>query len=190
MKSQLRKLIQNQAVIRGQEFKMSSGGISRLVIDCSRVLRTHEGFCALRKVMAERLAYTDFDAVGGPLSGSEPICAAVMAEFAEKRAIDWFGVRKERKNRGYDRGLITGPLKSKQKVILVEDVCTTGGNLLRAIQAIEIEDVKVQKIIVVVDRGGLSHVAEKTGLYCESIFVIDEIVDPKELDDAKVFVLS
>lgn len=119
------KFILEKALIEG-DFRLCSGGRSKYLIDLAKLLRTNEGQYMAKDI---DLPFLNYDIMGGPLSAADLMCPPLGAD-------KWFGVRKEPKNRGTDQGRITGNLEKGQRVLMVEDVCTTGGTLFRAIQAV------------------------------------------------------
>lgn len=119
----------------------------------AKVLRTAEGLPALKTL---DIIFKAHDVMGGPLSAADLICPAMGAK-------QWFGVRNEPKNRGTDRGRITGNLEAGQRVLLVEDVCTSGGSLIRAIGAVKNLGAVPVAAFTIVDRpkyGGIQKVAD------------------------------
>lgn len=178
--SKLKQLIKDQAIMRaekGRFFNLSSGGKSDILIDCSKVLRTRQGFKALQsEILKNQNHLTRFchlDAVGGPLSGSDPVAFAFLSTLSIPRS---FGVRKESKNRGFDQDEITGSLQKGDNVLLVEDVCTTGGNLLRIAPIITDFGANIVRVLVVVDRGGLAKVKDELKVSCSSLFTLEDLI--------------
>lgn len=169
----LLELINGRAIKTGGPFNLSSGGTSDILIDLSQVLRTHDGFADLCQIVWD---ITDqYDAVGGPLSGSDPVAAAFMESGCKGGTIDrWFGVRKDSKHRGHDIDEITGSLVAGDKVLLVEDVCTTGGNLLRVAPIIQKAGGVISGVMVVVDRGGLARVATELGVPVKALYALKD----------------
>ena len=98
------------------------------------------------------IADRDVAAVGGMTMGADPIAtAASMAAFAHGRELKAFIVRKEVKGHG-TRNWIEGPVAEGERVVVVEDVITTGGSTLKAIERIESWGLKVDSVIAVLDR--------------------------------------
>lgn len=90
-----------------------------------------------------------FDAVGGLVVGAIPIALAVAAQSGTRA----FAVRKEAKDHG-DQSLIAGPLQHDDRVLIVEDTATTGGSLLKAVQAVQDFGCQMVGVSVLLDRGG------------------------------------
>lgn len=168
--AKLRELLLEKSVRTG-EFTLASGKTSDLYIDCrvtamdsfGAALVGDVGWAAVReKIKAEGLA---IDCIGGMTMGADPISLAVgMASAAQTpdEAIQVFTVRKEPK--GHGRGKrIEGNFKEGDNVVVVDDVITTGGSTLKAIDAIEAEGGKVHFTLVLVDReeGGRQAIEER-----------------------------
>ena len=111
-------------------------------------------------------------AIGGPTIGADPILGAIaVLRFTDRKLINTFIVRKKSKEHG-KRKQIEGPaLKAGSKVILVDDVATTGGSLVDAVNALHKDKIEVLKAIVLVDRqeGAQDNLA-KVGCPLVSIF--------------------
>ncbi|OLE16122.1 MAG: orotate phosphoribosyltransferase [Gemmatimonas sp. 13_1_20CM_3_60_15] len=105
------------------------------------------------------------DAVGGMTLGADPVSYAISyASAGLSRPLRAFTVRKEAKTHGTEK-LIEGPFRSGDKVVVIEDVITTGGSALRAIEAVRAEGGTVSGVLAVVDReeGGREKL-ESTGV--------------------------
>ena len=165
--------------VRIGTFELSSGSTSNVLIDCSQVLRTYDGQVLLGDCLNRRWGQLGFDAVGGPLVGSDPISAAVLSN---RTATRWFGVRKQGdiKRRGLDVGHLTGSLEPEDTVLLVDDVFTTGGNLRWAASVVEARGGKLQEIFVVVDRGAPGELVEfgrRHGVRASSLVILHELLE-------------
>ncbi len=118
--------------------------------------------------MLHVLVPISFDAIGGPSSGADPIVGAVMALMAgsndKSTGPRGFTVRKEPKGRGPDAGaMIEGYLKAGDNAVLIKDVTTFGGSVLKAIAEVEKVGAKVVKVITLLDR--LAGAKEKLAAY-------------------------
>lgn len=155
----LKKILLEKSVRTGT-FTLASGKQSDLYIDC-RVTALDPfganligdlGWHAVRsKIHSEHLK---IDAIGGMTMGADPISLAVGMTSAQKHpdeALQVFTVRKEPKGHGQGKQ-IEGNFKAGNTVIVVDDVITTGGSTLKAVDAIEREGGKVAFCLVLVDR--------------------------------------
>lgn len=164
----------------GEKFKLASGGESNFYIDCRKVTMMPDGLEAVVAMIFECLAVQDlqFDAIGGPTLGADPIVGGLILDFSqvqEYREKRGFLVRKEQKGHGL-KNLVEGNLQSGDKVIIVEDVATSGSSIMHAIAAVEDAGASVVKIFVILDR--LAGAAEKfaaDGYEFESLITIADL---------------
>jgi orotate phosphoribosyltransferase len=152
LKQELLKLIQEKAVVRGQR-TLASGKVSQYYIDGKQVTLDAQGLFLAAKVILHMAQAAGADAVGGPTLGADPIAAAVSVLSSQSgKPLKAFIVRKEAKDHGMQK-MIEGPaLSPGDKVIMLEDVITTGGSVLKAILEVEKLGAKVVKTICLVDR--------------------------------------
>ena len=138
----------------GQELRLSSGATSRFYFDMKRTIYHPEGAglvaeLILATIEAEGL---HIDAIGGLEVGAIPIAAAVAVRSHQReRGVPGFPVRKAPKGHG-TRRLIEGYLEPGWSALLVEDVTTTGGSVLRAIAAVRDYGCTVDHVLTIVDR--------------------------------------
>ncbi|MEJ5338156.1 MAG: orotate phosphoribosyltransferase [Aquificaceae bacterium] len=158
-------------------FKLSSGRLSRYYIDLKQVTFDPEGVYLLGRVLYESLRELKPDGVGGLTLGADPIAYAVsMVSYLEGDPIKPFVVRKEPKAHGTGRQ-VEGLLKSGDRVVVLEDVITTGGSALKAVQACRREGYEVLCVYAVVDReeGGRENL-QREGLEVYSLFKLSELL--------------
>jgi len=175
LKARLSALLKKEAIKKGK-FVLSSGRISNYYLDGRLITLSPEGAYLVAEIILKMLKGKRIDAIGGPTLGADPIVGAVATlSFIKKRPIKTFIVRKSPKGHGRQRQ-IEGPLlKKKSKVILVDDVATTGKALIEAKQTLERIGVYAHKAIVIVDREeGAKENLAKQGLQLESIFKIKD----------------
>jgi orotate phosphoribosyltransferase len=137
----------------GKPFVLKSGATSPYYLDCRNLTLTPEGLhCIVTDLMAS-LRGVDFDAVGGPCVGADPIVggAVFMAALFPRGRVKGFLVRPEAKDHGKG-GRIVGPLAPGDKCVVVEDVTTSGGSAMSAVEAVEAFGAKVVRVVAVVDR--------------------------------------
>src|SRR5262249_180978 len=117
------------------EFTLASGQKSTYYIDCRKVTLSSVGAALIAAGMLEQLGEPPFEAVGGMTMGADPIVGAMLTLAGQQgRELRGFLVRKEPKSHGTTK-LVEGPLYPGDRVVIVEDVATTGGSSLRAIEA-------------------------------------------------------
>ncbi len=175
LKAKLFNLLNREALKRG-EFVLSSGKVSKYYLDGRIITLTPEGAYLTASIILELIKDEGVDAVGGPTLGADPIVGALAALSHIKGApIKTFIVRKEAKSHGMQRQIEGPALKENARVILVDDVATTGKALIEAKQALDKIGAKVEKAVVIVDRlEGAEENLAKTGLKLESIFTIND----------------
>ena len=120
------------------------------------------------------------DAIGGMAIGADPITAAVITVAASQgRNLKGFIVRKEVKSHGKGR-MVEGPVKPGDRVMIVEDVVTTGGSSLQAIEHVERFGMQVEGVIAIIDRlEGGSNAFSEQGYSLQSLLTIRDLgVDP------------
>ncbi|MEW6203539.1 MAG: orotate phosphoribosyltransferase [bacterium] len=150
-RARLRELLIEKAVRFG-EFTLTSGRKSTHYIDGKQITLDAEGAFLTACVVLDHLCDVEFDALGGPTLGADPIVGAAAAEsYRRGKPILVFIVRKEPKKHGTGQ-FIEGSLPPGSSVVLIDDVVTSGGSLLRAARVVEEMDCRVVKLIALVDR--------------------------------------
>ena len=176
LRSRLAAILKERALAFG-DFKLASGKRSKYFIDGKQVTLDSEGvYCLARLILAE-IEDDQIDAVGGMTLGADPIIGATIAIAGSLGiALRGFIVRKERKERGMG-DQIAGPVRDGDRVVMLEDVVTTGGMTLKAIEAVEREyNVQIVKIITIVDRlQGAREAIEEEGFELVSLFTVEEL---------------
>lgn len=176
----LRTLILQRALRFGQ-FTLASGKTSTYYLDGKQVTLDAEGARLIGEGLLDLFEETEMpDAVGGMSIGADPITSAVITMSAVRRTpIRGFLVRKQPKGHGTNK-FIEGPVQPGEKVVIVEDVVTTGGSSLEAIDRVEEFGLKVIRVAAVVDRmeGGSEAFADR-GIPFSSLFTIRDFgIDP------------
>ena len=161
------------ALILG-EVTLTSGAVAQYYVDAKRAILLPAGFRALSELVAEQARRLDATAVGGMTMGADPVACAALAGGADVKA---FFVRKEAKQHGLSRR-VEGPLLDEHdRCLLVEDVVTTGGSTLRAIEALQAEGRTIVGVVSVLDRlaGGGERIAAAAGAPYVALATIDDI---------------
>ena len=174
-RDKLAQLIKQRA-LRFGDFTLASGQKSSYYIDGKQVSLNGEGLYLLANLILDSLP-AEVEAVGGMAIGADPIAGAVVAvAAAQGRKLDAFIVRKDRKERGTQQQ-VEGPLRPGVRVAVLEDVITTGGSTLRAIEALQREyDAEVVTVVAMVDRqqGGRANLAA-AGFELTALFDVAEL---------------
>lgn len=158
---------------------LSSGKESDYYIDARRVTLSAAGAYWGAKIILDLVKNDAFDAIGGPTLGADPLVGAIASlSFQQKRPVNTFIVRKAPKPHGKQQQ-IEGPLlKAGAKIILIDDVATTGKAFLEALVVMKKEGLVAKKAICLVDRNeGAKEALAKEGCELVSIFNISEFLD-------------
>jgi len=133
-------------------FKLASGRMSNYYIDCRTVTHSAEGKHLIGSIIYAMLKADNVQAVGGMTMGADPIaCSVSYAAFLDKSAIASFSIRKEPKGHGLGKQ-VEGDIRREDRVVIVEDVITTGASTIKAVEAARREGLVVVKVIALVDR--------------------------------------
>ena len=161
---------------RHGEFTLASGRTSHHYVNCKPVSLSGEGLALLGALMLEQVE-AGAAAVAGLTLGADPLVSAVaMAAALAGRELDALIVRKEAKGHGTGAWL-EGPLPPAGSTITVlEDVVTTGGSSLKAVQQLRDAGYAVNRVVTIVDRqeGGLEAMTN-AGLDLHSLFLLEEV---------------
>jgi orotate phosphoribosyltransferase len=160
-------------------FTLASGRQSTLYIDARLTTMTPDGQQLIGRLGLAALSEARWtaDAVGGLTLGADPIAYAICHASAEgERPIRAFTVRKEPKGHGTGKQ-VEGPVGAGDRVVVIEDVITTGGSAARACEALRAVPVEILGILALVDReeGGRQHL-ESLGLRVRALTTASEIV--------------
>ena len=150
-RSRLIALFRERALKFG-EFTLASGKKASYYLDGKQITLHSEGLRLVSEGLLEILADVQFDAIGGMSIGADPIIGGVLAlARTQGRSLQRFLVRKEAKGHGTGR-YIEGPVQPGARVVIVDDVVTTGGSSIQAIERIQEFGGKVVAVVAVVDR--------------------------------------
>lgn len=168
-------LIVKNAYVEG-DFTLSSGAKSSYYINCKQVTLNATGALALGRLLFQKLPHNT-SAVAGLTLGADPMVSAVSVVSAyEDQPIPALIIRKKPKGHG-TKAYIEGPsLIPAAKVIVLEDVVTTGGSALTAVERLQDAGYEVTKILALVDREqGGTELYESKGIEFEALFSIQEV---------------
>ena len=175
MKQELLNLIKDKGYRKG-EFTLSSGKTSEHYVNCKPVTLNGRGLTIASLMMLDHIE-SDSVAVGGLTLGADPLVSGVAALSAlERKTLNALIVRKEAKGHGTG-AWIEGPLPPKgSRVTVLEDVITTGGSAIKAVEKLRDAGYVVERVVSIVDReeGGKDAMIE-SGLELRSLFLLDEI---------------
>ncbi len=169
-KEYLIDLLKENGVFLEGDFTLSSGKKSNYYINMKKAITEPEILSTISKLITQKIDLDDIDKVAGPALGAVPIATAVSLESK----LPLLMIRKEKKGYGTSK-LIEGELNEGDNVIVVDDVSTTGGSLLKAIRAINDNGGNVKRAFVVVDREeGAIETFEKEGITLEPLISVKD----------------
>lgn len=158
-------------------FKLASGKESPYYLDCRKITLYGPTYKLIGELFWEALRAFPIEGVAGMSIGADPIvCAILSSAQAEGVNLEGLLIRKEPKKYGTAKQ-IEGHFYPHMKIALVEDVVTTGGSLMKAIEACERENLEIVKVLSLVDReeGGKARLKE-AGYELFSFFTLSEII--------------
>jgi orotate phosphoribosyltransferase len=174
-RQRLIELVKKHA-LRFGDFTLASGKQASYYLDCRKLTLDSEGANVIAAGVLDSLGDDFPDAVGGMAIGADPITAAVIVcAWQQDKPLKGFIVRKEAKAHGTGQQ-VEGPVEPGQTAVMLEDVITTGGSSLRAIEHAREFGLKVDRIIAIVDRGENSaEIFEKVGVRFTALIHVSEL---------------
>ena len=170
-------LVEAKALKRGT-FRLASGREASFYLDAKQVVLDAHGAMLVGRAILERLRSLGPlpAAVGGMSIGADPITSAVITMAGvEGLPLKGFMVRKEPKDHGTKK-YVEGPVESGQRVVIVEDVTTTGGSSLLAIDRVHEFGLVVERVVTVIDRlAGAKEAFAARGIPLESLVTIRDL---------------
>jgi len=176
-RDELLEILMKNSFKRG-EFILTSGAKSNYYINGKLSTLDARGAYLVARIFLAMISDDVPDAVGGLTLGADPIVGSMLSLAGmEDLPLKGFIVRKAAKQHG-TQSLVEGLLGEGDRAVIIEDVATTGGSSLKAIEAVEALGCKVAKVLVVVDRqqGASENLAAK-GYRLESIFTVEELLN-------------
>jgi orotate phosphoribosyltransferase len=166
--------LREHALVIG-EVTLTSGATAHYLIDAKRAILRPAGFRALAELTAAEARERGAGAVGGITMGADPIACAALAGGAD---VDAFFVRKERKEHGLARWVEGPVLEPGTRCLVVEDVVTTGGSTIKAIDRVREEGFEICGVMAILDRlagGGDAIRAAADGAPYTALTTIDDV---------------
>ncbi|MBV8131607.1 MAG: orotate phosphoribosyltransferase [Alphaproteobacteria bacterium] len=169
-RQKLLAIISRASLLQGREFRLTSGGSSNFFIDLKKTMLDPEGASLLADLLFDKIKTEDVDCIGGMATGAIPIVAVLCMRSWPEKPIKGFFIRKETKGHGTDQR-VDGLLDRGSRVILFEDVTTTGSSVMRAVDEARQFQCTILKVIAVVDRlEGAKENFRQAGITFESLF--------------------
>jgi len=168
--------LREHAVVHGK-VTLSSGKTADYYVDAKRALLRPPAFRAVGELIAAAAVELGATAVGGMTMGADPLASAAIGSPAGEDLVAFF-VRKERKEHGLQRWIEGPELEAGTRCLVVEDVVTTGGSTVRAIERIKEEGLEVAGTVGVVDRaaGGPEAIEAAGGAPFRALVTVDELL--------------
>ncbi len=168
------EIVRKKSFRSGEVFKLASGKTSTLYFNMKPTLLDAEGARLSASLILDLLGDDRADLVGGLELGAVPIAASVAAISAvEGRPVAGFIVRKQAKDHGTQslvEGLVKGETLKGKRVVIVEDVTTTGGSAIKAAEVVRAEGGEVVRVVTVLDRQeGAADAFKAAGLAFSSV---------------------
>jgi len=141
-------------------YKLVSGRMSQFYVNCKPVTLCARGMFLAGHLLFEEIKDDDVTGVGGLTFGADPLAiATAFASELKAKPINAFSIRKTRKDHGMIRW-IEGDIQPDERVAIIDDVATTGGSTIKAIERARSEGLEVVKAVIFVDRqeGGIENI--------------------------------
>ncbi len=175
-RDELKSILIRRSILKG-DFTLTSGRKSSYYINGKMTSLNSRGLYLAAKLLLDLSSEKEYDAFAGPVIGAVPLIGALLTLCAE-RGLEKEGIliRKQSKEHG-TKSKLEGRLKEGMRVILLEDVATTGGSLLKAADAIIENGGMIVSIYTLVDReeGAAERIAE-SGFEFSSLFKVSELL--------------
>ncbi len=158
-------------------YKLVSGRMSQFYVNCKPVTLCARGMFLAGHLLFEEIKDDDVTGVGGLTFGADPLAVATaFASELKAKPINAFSIRKTRKDHGMIRW-IEGDIQPGERVAIIDDVATTGGSTIKAIDRARSEGLEVVRAVIFVDRqeGGLENIRQHVS-NVSSIVSRDELV--------------
>jgi len=152
-RERLKDVLRRKSIVRGN-FTLASGKTSTYYIDCKLTTLDPEGAVLVGHAVLDALEAENIhaDAIGGPPIGAHPIVTAVAAvSHLRGKPLPAFLIRKEAKSHGLEKQ-IEGPVKPGARVVIIDDVCTSGGSTIQALDAVKSAGFDIVAVMCLVDR--------------------------------------
>ncbi|RJQ45731.1 MAG: orotate phosphoribosyltransferase [Gaiellales bacterium] len=172
----LKELLLSEAYMEG-DFVLTSGKHSDHYFDCKQVTLHPEGLAVVSELLAEKLHDLSVPAIGGLAIGADPIVGGVVsASWRYGFPVRGFIVRKEPKKHG-TRNWIEGPVEKGGRVAIVDDVVTSGGSIITAVNCARLEGLEPVVAIAIVDReeGGAENIEREGNIPFEPLYRYSEL---------------
>ena len=189
IRSRLAEIIKEKSIKiapKDEPFILASGKKSNYYINGKLTAGDAEGVYCIARLLLEEARKLGVEAIGGPTLGADPIVGAISAvSYIMGHPLPLFIVRKEAKQHGAKK-MVEGPDISGKKVMMIEDVITTGGSVIKAINAVRDMGCEILQTTCLVDREqGGKEAFEKENIPYAPLFFISELLPAEILNEMK-----
>ena len=183
MKTRLAEIIMKKSFRYSENppFTLASGGTSNYYFNCKPTTLDPEGMNLIGAILFEMLSDADVSAAGGLTLGADPIANALsLISYQRSKPIKSFIIRKEVKEHG-TKSAVEGDVRPGEKVVIIDDVITTGGSTIRAIERARAAGLVIDRVIALIDReeGGRENI-ERYVARVDAVFTRSEIMSVYE----------
>ena len=183
-REELIRLFHERALKFG-DFTLASGKKSTYYLDGKQITLHARGLQLVGEGLLDLLSDVEYDAIGGMSIGADPIIGGVLTAAAGRdQSMVGVMVRKEAKGHGTQK-YIEGPVEPGMKVVVIDDVVTTGGSSILACERIQEFGCEVVCVVGIVDRmqGGAANFAERDLPFRSLLSILDFGIDPPKDDE-------
>ncbi len=164
MKEELIKFLCEKSVKTSDEpvFKLVSGRMSDFYVNCKPTILNPRGMYLVGNLVLDAIRDVNPRGVGGLTFGADPIAmATAFVSEIKGQPVNAFSIRKAKKEHGISKW-IEGDLQQGDRVVIIDDVATTGGSTISAIERAREEGMEVARVVVLVDRqeGGMDNIRQ------------------------------
>ena len=164
MKQELTQMLYEKSFMFSEEptFKLVSGRMSQYYVNCKPTILDPKGMYLVGHLVFDCIKHFHVDGVGGLTFGADPVAVATaFASYLKDKPLKAFSIRKTQKDHGIVKW-VEGDMKAGEKVVILEDVMTTGGSTIKAVERARAEGLDVVHVVTLVDRqeGGAEAVRE------------------------------
>jgi orotate phosphoribosyltransferase len=184
-RARLIEIVTRRSYGTGVEIKLASGRVSNFYFNMKPTMLDPEGAYLIGALLTDAITPGEADMIGGLEVGAIPLAAAVAAvSHAKGRPLPAFFIRKQAKEHGTRslvEGLPRGETLTGRRVIILEDVTTTGGSAMKAIEAIRADGAELVRVITVVDREeGAAEAFAAAGIPFSALLTLKDFPPPRD----------
>ncbi|MGD2029047.1 MAG: orotate phosphoribosyltransferase [Desulfobacterales bacterium] len=164
MKQELIRILCEKSFKYSQKpsFKLVSGRMSHFYVNCKPTTMSPRGMFLVGHLVFDAIKDLKANGIGGLTFGADPVAfAAAFVSELKATPMNAFSIRKAQKDHGIVKW-IEGDMSPGQQVVIIDDVVTTGGSTITAIERARSEGLEVVRVVILVDRqeGGLENIRE------------------------------